>query len=114
MNHTMTMPKFRRLKHRYRIKFRRFIKHVSVFRQKYMCHICENHKPFWKMVQYNIFNQKASSNVCKGCWHMTGETPFFTCEVCFEGKPYDRMIRTGKKTWICTGCENPSGVATNG
>ena len=90
-------------------KFKKYF--VSVFR-KYSCHVCENSKRIWLMYRCNLVNPIYSGNICRNCWDFTEEEPFFFCEVCMYSKPYDRMIKLGKKRWICTDCDNPSGVST--
>ena len=85
---------------------------LAVFR-RYQCHVCKNGKRVWKMRKCNTVNPTASSNICHNCWSFTDEEPFFFCEVCLTSKPYDRMIQTGKRSWICTNCDNPSGASVS-
>lgn len=83
---------------------------IAMFRH-YSCWVCKSNKRIWKMQKCNIYNPTYSGNICCNCWNATGEKPFFFCDTCLTSKPYDRMIRTGKKSWICGNCENPSGVS---
>ena len=74
---------------------------------QYRCYICQKDKVDEKMQVCYAPPEHLThpESCCKSCWNMTGETPFFTCNLCHEGSPYHEMERLTPDVWICRTCD---------